>query len=64
MRSIREFLFAFAVLLCLAQLAAAQNAQALTARADDHYFNLEYDEAIRDYYAAMAASEPSGCGRR
>lgn len=57
---IRELLFAFAVLLFLVQPSAAQNAQALTARADDHYFNLEYDEAIRDYYAAMAASRPSG----
>ena len=38
----------------------AQTAQALVARADDHYFNLEYEEAIRDYYAAMAASQASG----
>lgn len=60
MRSIREFLFAFALLLSLAQVSAAQSAQALVAEADDHYFNLEYDEAIRDYYAAMAASQPSG----
>jgi len=59
-RSIREFLFAFAALLLLAQASMAQNAPALVAQADDHYFNLEYEEAIRDYYAAMAASQPSG----
>jgi predicted Zn-dependent protease len=53
-------LFAFAALLSFAQASGAQNTQALVAQADDHYFNLEYDEAIRDYYAAMAASEPSG----
>ena len=60
MRSFREFFFALAALFLLAQASAAQNAQTLVAQADDHYFNLEYDEAIRDYYAAMAASQPSG----
>ncbi len=60
MKSIRECLFAFAALLALAQASMAQNAQTLVTEADDHYFNLEYDEAIRDYYAAMAASQPSG----
>lgn len=49
-----------AALFLMAQTSAAQNAQALVAEADDHYFNLEYDEAIRGYYAAMAASQPSG----
>jgi hypothetical protein len=49
-----------AALLLGAQTSAAQSAQALTERADDHYFNLEDEEAIRDYYAAMAASRPSG----
>jgi predicted Zn-dependent protease len=57
---IQKFLFALAALLSLAQASLAQNAQALVAQADDHYFNLEYDEALRDYYAAMAASKPSG----
>ena len=60
MRSFREVLFAVAALLLLAQTSAAQSARMLTAAADDHYFNLEYEEAIRDYYAAMAASQPSG----
>lgn len=60
MRSIRECLLALAALFLLAQTSAAQSASALVAQADDHYFNLEYEEAIRDYYAAMAASQPSG----
>lgn len=37
----------------------AQSPAALVAQADDHYFNLEYDEAIRGYYAAMDAGRPS-----
>ena len=46
-RSIREWSCALAALLLLTQAAMAQNAPALIDRADDHYFNLEYDEAIR-----------------
>jgi hypothetical protein len=53
-------LFVAAALLSWTHAARAQDAAALVARADDHYFNLEYDEAIRDYYAAMAVSRPSG----
>ena len=60
MKYFREILSACAALLLLAPSSAAQNAQMLADRADDHYFNLEYEQAIRDYYAAMAASEPSG----
>lgn len=60
MRFVRQVRCALAALLLLAQTSAAQDAQTLTDRADDHYFNLEYEEAIRDYYAAMAASAPSG----
>ena len=59
MRSLRCFLlFLPALLLGRADL-QGQTAQALVARADDHHFNLEHDQAIRDYYAAMAASQPS-----
>jgi hypothetical protein len=56
---LREVLSAFAALLLLTQASAAQNAQMLTAKADNHHFNLEHDQAIRNYYAAMAASQPS-----
>ena len=60
MRSIRCFSLLLTALSLLTGALQAQTAQALVARADDHYFNLEYEEAIRDYYAAMDASQPSG----
>ncbi|MCB1019244.1 MAG: hypothetical protein KDC27_04915 [Acidobacteria bacterium] len=34
-------------------------AQDLVARGNDHYFNLEHDEALADYYRAMRADGPS-----
>ena len=60
MRSIRDFGLAVAtLLLTVTPLWSAASAGELLADADDHFFNLEHDEAIRGYYAAMEASNPS-----
>lgn len=40
---------------CAAASAADATADAHRAEARDHYFNLEYDEALVDYYAALRA---------
>ncbi|MEZ5394873.1 MAG: hypothetical protein R2724_18890 [Bryobacterales bacterium] len=36
-----------------------RTAQDFVARGNDHYFNLEHDEALADYYRAMRANGPS-----
>lgn len=48
-----------ASLVCGPMVGAADSADVFLSRADDHYFNLEYPEAIRDYYAAMGVGGPS-----
>lgn len=56
---VRDLVLAVAPLLLLQPLFSAPPPNHLVAAADDHYYNLEHDEAIRCYYAAMDAGGPS-----
>lgn len=59
-RSIQRLgLLAVSLLLAAAPIWSAPPAELLLADADDHYFNLEHEEAIHGYYAAMEAGAPS-----
>lgn len=55
----RNLLLAAVPLVLPQPLFSAPDPQLLIAGADDHYYNLEHDEAIRGYYAAMEATGPT-----